>query len=79
MHPLVRNLWRRVIVASKLYPGGEDVVKRKGREYMIANADITCEREIRRAVYRGRWYIKNEVYGVIYLKKFREMARRYDS
>jgi hypothetical protein len=31
------------------------------------------------AVARGRWYVNNELLGVIKLKKYRTMAKRYSS
>ena len=31
------------------------------------------------AVSRGRWYVNNELIGVIKLKKYRTMAHRYGS
>ena len=78
MHPLVRNLYKRILVVSKDYPAGPELVKRKAKEYFRANAALTDEVEIKRAVSAGRWYVRNELHGVIQLKKYREMAKRYN-
>jgi len=77
MHPLVRDLYRRTIVVGREYPGGLDVVRRKAKEYFKANAHLQTEEEIKAAVARGRWYLNNEIVGVIKLKKYRAMAKRY--
>ena len=60
MHPLVRNLYKRILVVSKDYPAGPELVKRKAKEYFRANAALTDEVEIKRAVSAGRWYVRNE-------------------
>lgn len=77
MHPLVRDLYKRVLHVGQDYPGGIEVVKRKAKEYFRNNAHLTDEIEIRRAVARGRWYVRSELAGVVKLKKYREMAKRY--
>ena len=38
---------------------------------------MCTELDIKRAVARGRWYVRNEMVGVIQLKKYRVMRRRY--
>ena len=78
MHPLVRDLYKRILLVSRDYPAGPELVKRKAKEYFRANAALTDEVEVKRAVSRGRWYVRNELQGVIKLKKYREMARRYE-
>ena len=77
MHPLVRDLWKRLVLVAADYPGGSEVVLRKGREAFLANRHLTDEVQIKAAVSRGRWYIRHELQGVIRLKKYREMNRRY--
>eukprot|EP00038_Savillea_parva_P007943 m.173455 g.173455 ORF g.173455 m.173455 type:complete len:80 (-) comp13698_c0_seq1:69-308(-) len=79
MHPLVRDLYKRIIVVGREYPGGLEVVRRKAKEHFRANAHLTEEEDIRKAVSRGRWYVNNELVGVIKLKKYRTMAHRYGS
>lgn len=41
------------------------------------NAHLTDDFEIKKAVARGRWYVRNELTGIIKLKKYRVMKSRY--
>ncbi len=77
MHPLVRNLYKRVLIVGRDYPAGLEHVKKKAKEYFQQNAHLTDDFEIKRAVARGRWYVRNEITGVIKLKKYRTMKQRY--
>ena len=43
------------------------------------NANLCSERDIKIAVGRGRWYIKNELIGVIQLKKYRALKSKYEN
>ena len=117
MHPLVRDLYKRAIIAGRDYPhpDGLDYVRRTWKAalrdskncpscYRCSDttadhagaradagnhngaspdspkpnclADPKCEKEIRLAVGRGRKMV-NEMVGVIQLKKYRTMRRRY--
>jgi hypothetical protein len=76
MHPLVRDLYKRFLLVGRDYPGGLDLVRRKAKEGLRTNAHLTDEVEIKRAVARGRWMVR-ELQGVIKLKKYREMKKRY--
>eukprot|EP00041_Stephanoeca_diplocostata_P040769 m.1640752 g.1640752 ORF g.1640752 m.1640752 type:complete len:81 (+) comp43685_c0_seq1:165-407(+) len=77
MHPLVRDLYKRCMLVGRDYPGGMDVVRRKAKEYFFMNKSLNSEDDIKRAVARGRRYLNDEVIGVIKLKKYRTMAKRY--
>ena len=77
MRPKVRDLYKRVLIVGADYPGGLDVVKRKAKEYFQMNAHLTDDFEIKKAVARGRWYVRNELTGIIKLKKYRVMKSRY--
>ena len=77
MNPLVRDLYKRVLVVGADYPAGMEVVRRKAKEYFRENAHLTDEIEIKKAVNRGRWYVRNELVGIIKLKKYRAMRERY--
>jgi hypothetical protein len=79
MHPLVRDLYRRVITVGQVYPGGLELVRRRAKEEFFKNKDLTSEEDILRAVARGRWYIKNELVAVTQVKKYRAMRQRYGS
>lgn len=98
MHPLVRNLYKRVLLVGKDYPHPDGItyIRRKWKEVIqnpenwplnhaatdssnkaISNsADL--EHEIRLAVTKGRHMVK-EMIGIIQLKKYREMKKRYGS
>jgi hypothetical protein len=78
MHPKVRDLYRRVLVAGKDYPNGLDYVRKKAKAWFAQNADLTEEVEIKRKVATGRYYVR-ELFAVINLKKYRTMKRRYDN
>eukprot|EP00937_MAST-01D_sp_MAST-1D-sp2_P007637 g7637.t1 len=79
MHPLVRDLYKRVIVVGHDYPHprGLDFVREKFKAAMFANAGMTDEVEIKRAVHKGRYMVK-EMIGVIQLKKYRTINKRYN-
>jgi hypothetical protein len=91
IHPLVRDLYKRAILVGKDYPHprGLDYVretwKKAIRDPQNFNAALfekikdpkIKEKEIRKAVGKGRYAIR-EMIGVIQLKKYRTMRRRYD-
>lgn len=84
MHPLVRDLYKRAIFVGKDYPNGIEFVrqawKKAIRESSITYQDgqdpVQAEKELRKAVGKGRYAIR-EMIGVIQFKKFRTMKRRY--
>jgi hypothetical protein len=76
MHPLVRDLYRRVLHVGKDYPGGLAYVRQRAKGDFARNAGLTEERDILAAVHRGRWWV-NEMVGVVQLRKYRAMAQRY--
>ena len=84
MHPLVRNLYKRVLHVGKDYPTGLVHVKQLWKKalrnpancpscYATDGNAITamnspaCEEELFRAVYKGRFMVK-EMIGVIQIK-----------
>jgi hypothetical protein len=86
MHPLVRDLYKRVIYVGRDYPLGIDYVRRTWKEalqnpencpacYTEPNS-LECEKEIRIAVGKGRHMVR-EMIGIIQLKKYRAMKQRY--
>ena len=88
MHPLVRDLYKRVLHVGKDYPTGLAHVKQVWKK-AITNphncpscvthpGGLDCEEEILRAVHKGRFMVK-EMIGVIQIKKYRAMKARYDS
>lgn len=77
IHPLVRDLYKRVLLVGRDYPAGIEVVRRKAKEQFFANGSLSTETEIKKAVARGRWYVRNEIVGVIQLRKYRQLKSRY--
>lgn len=76
MHPLVRDLYKRFLLAGREYPGGMEVVKRKAKEAFFSNQHLSEEVSIKKAVSRGRYMVR-ELNGVTKLKKYRTMKERY--
>mmetsp|Transcript_26663 Transcript_26663/g.77591 ORF Transcript_26663/g.77591 Transcript_26663/m.77591 type:complete len:98 (+) Transcript_26663:127-420(+) len=78
MHPLVRDLFKRFIIVGREYPIPPPFVRDKAAKAFEANAHLTDFVEVKRAVARGRWMVR-ELIGVIQLKKYRTMRKRYAS
>ena len=76
MHRLVRDLYKRFLFAGKDYPKGLDYVRNRVKKEFFANAHLTTEAEIQKAVAKGRWWVK-EVEGVNQLRKYRTLKSRY--
>ena len=77
MHPLTRNLYRRIITVGRDYPAGLDAVRKKAKADFAKNADLDPDGlEFRRAIHYGRYLVK-EMIGVIHLKKYRTLRQRY--
>ena len=88
MHPLVRDLWKRVVWVGRDYPTGLAHVKAVWKPAMRHppncpswydnNSNMGDEEELLRAVHKGRAAVK-EMMGVIQLKKYRTLKQRYDN
>lgn len=78
MHPHVRNLYKRFLYVGKDYPLGLNYVREKVKCAFLNNKDVVDELELRRAIHKGRYMVK-EMIGVIQLKKYRAMNDRYTS
>jgi hypothetical protein len=104
MHPLVRNLYKRVLVVGREYPTGLEHVKKVWKTALRnpancpswyqhdqdqgsnngcdrqpnASTVVNDEEELLRAVHKGRYMVK-EMIGIIHLKKYRAMKRRYEN
>mmetsp|Transcript_12817 Transcript_12817/g.15682 ORF Transcript_12817/g.15682 Transcript_12817/m.15682 type:complete len:110 (+) Transcript_12817:511-840(+) len=85
MHPLIRDLYKRAIVVGRDYPLGLEYVRNTWKKALQDPNNSTFEnikdtklqeKELRKAVGRGRYAIR-EMIGVIQLKKYRTMRRRY--
>mmetsp|Transcript_12183 Transcript_12183/g.17769 ORF Transcript_12183/g.17769 Transcript_12183/m.17769 type:complete len:113 (+) Transcript_12183:120-458(+) len=89
MHPLVRDLYKRVLLVGKDYPhpGGLSYVRSTWKTALRNPANCPAyynpnstlqekERDVKEAVKKGRFMVK-EMMGVIQLKKYRTLKRRY--
>jgi hypothetical protein len=75
MHPLVRDVYKRLVLAGRSYPTGWDSIRDRVKAGFI-RTPLTSEDEFLRAVHRGRWWAK-ELHAVVQIKKYREMNKRY--
>ena len=88
MHPLVRDLYKRVLHVGRDYPTGLPHVKMVWKKALRNQANCpscyspnnfdsgACQEEILRAVHKGRLMVR-EMVGVIQIKKYRAMRARY--
>lgn len=88
MHPLIRDLYKRAIVVGRDYPHprGIDFVREQWKKVLRDPKNATFEsiqdpilreKKLRKAVGKGRYAIR-EMIGVIQMKKYRTMRRRYN-
>ena len=77
MNHRVRDLYKRFMVAGRVYPGGIEVVRRRTKEAFFSNAHITDKVEVLRAIRIGRHMVR-ELYAVAQLKKYRNMKSKYN-
>ena len=77
MHPLVRDLYKRFMIAGRDYPhaGGLPHVRERVKAALRAAAPAD-EPALLRAVHAGRWWVR-ELHGIAALKKYRTMRARY--
>jgi hypothetical protein len=76
MHPLVRDLYKRVLHVGRDYPLGLEWVRRKSKAWFRQNAALQDEVAIKRAVHEGRFWVR-EMKEVIAIKKYRHLKRTY--
>lgn len=76
MNPLVRDLYKRFLIAGRDYPGGLALVRKKAKAAFFENAHLTDDIEVKRAIKGGRYMVR-ELCGVTRLKKYRAMKERY--
>ena len=89
IHPLVRDLYKRAVTIGHDYPTGIEHVRTSWKNalrneknwvgvYKGDKLTEESERELKKAVGRGRFMVR-EMVGVIQLKKYRTMKKRYNS
>ena len=74
---MVRDLYRRFLWVGLDYPLGQAFVRKKAKAAIFANRDMTDEAELKKAIHKGRWMVK-ELIGVVQLKKYRTINERYN-
>lgn len=77
MHPKVRDLYKRFMIAGRLYPKGPEALRIKVKEGFRKNQHLTDEVDIKRAVATGRWWVR-EVQAITSFTKYRFMKNKYD-
>ena len=79
LHPLVRDLYKRAIMIGHDYPHPEGMtyVRKVWKKALTADRGTEFhETEMRKKVAKGRFMLR-EMVGVIQLKKYRVMKKRY--
>lgn len=77
MHRLVRDLYKKILLVGRDYPTGLSEVRRRAKEEFLKRREAEGD-ELKRAVSYGRYMLK-EMEGVIQLKKYRTMKKRYSN
>lgn len=76
MHPLVRDLCKRIILASRRHPKGEAYVKEAARASLRQNASLSDEDDMIRAVGRGRRAVR-DAEEFAKFARYRALRKRY--
>jgi hypothetical protein len=76
MNPLVRDLYKRFLLAGRDYPQGLSHVRVKAKIAFVGNKDLTDNTDIKKAVARGRYWVR-EINAISKLHKYRQMKQRY--
>jgi hypothetical protein len=76
MHARVRDLYKRFLIAGANHPKGLDYVRQHAKRAFFQNAELTDEVAIKRAVAKGRYWVR-EIYATQTIHKYRAMLHRY--
>jgi hypothetical protein len=72
-----RSLLKQALWAARFYPvPGYDAVKKKIREEVAATRELRDPEQIKQAIARGRWHLR-ELEALNRLHKYRGMKKRY--
>jgi hypothetical protein len=77
MHPQVRDLYKRFLFAGRIYPAGLHVVREKVKKAFLINRHISNELEIKKAIAKGRYEVR-ELLAISKLHKYRQLKHRYE-
>ena len=76
MHPMVRDLYKRIIHVGREYPMGLPWVKEKAKAWFLQNKQVKEDLELKRCIALGRYQVR-EMKAVIMLKKYRHLKKAY--
>jgi len=76
VNPLVRDLYKRFLLAGRRYPEGMTAVRAKVKAAFLEHKGLTRELEIRKAVGKGRYWVR-EMNAISKLHQYRSIRRRY--
>jgi hypothetical protein len=75
MRPVVRDLYKQILVVGRAYPAGLDAVRDRAKREFRERAGLRSEADIRKAVGYGR-YMLREMRALIQLKKYRTLKAK---
>lgn len=78
MNHRVRDLYKRFLISGRYYPGGWISIRDRVKNSFFTNSHLLEEIEIKRAVAKGRYWVR-ELNAITTLHKYRTMKRRYGS
>ena len=79
MHPLVRDLYKRILVIGRDHPLGLSRVRVKAKVAIMEKKELPIDSLLwKKAIKDGRWHVQ-EMIAVIQFKKYRAMKGRYSS
>ena len=76
MRPVVRDLYKQILVVGRAYPAGLDAVRDRAKREFRERADLRSEAEIRKAVGYVKRYMLREMRALIQLKKYRTLKAK---
>lgn len=87
MHPLVRELYKRILIAGRYHPDGLSYIRNKAKLEFFKHKDIPIHEEakdgskeismaLKRCIKDGRYWAK-EIVAIGQFHKYRAMKKRY--
>ena len=73
---MVRDLYKRFIVAGENYPRGLPYVREQAKKAFFGNSGLTDEVEVKKAIHKGRYWVK-EIVAISKLHKYRALKKNY--
>ncbi|KAK4181507.1 LYR family protein [Triangularia setosa] len=73
----VISIYKQLLYLGRDYPQGYNYFRPRLHRAFMANANLTDEAEIRRAIARAQ-FVQKEIEALYYLKRYRTLRKRYD-